>query len=138
MKSLKRVLAALALAFFANFSMAQNTDHKATPEQKAQRQTERLTEQLSLTTDQQAKVKEINLAAVSKNESARNDKSLSEEAKKQSFKRNEDARKQMIKALLTPEQLKKFEENESQRTEKKQNFPKDAKKLETGERKTAN
>ena len=40
---------------------------------------------------------------------------MSEETKKASLKGNNDARKDMIKAILNPEQLKKFEEMEANR-----------------------
>ena len=40
---------------------------------------------------------------------------MSEETKKASLKGNNDARTDMIKAILNPEQLKKFEEMEANR-----------------------
>lgn len=106
MKTLKITLAALSFCLMANLSMAQT----ATAEEKAAKQTEKMSTELVLTPEQRAQVADINLNIERKNEAVRNDQSMSEETKKQSYQGNNDARIQMIKPLLTPEQATKFDE----------------------------
>jgi hypothetical protein len=65
--------------------------------------------------EQKTQVYDINLAIDQKNEAVRNDKNMSEETRKASIQGNNDARKEMIKAILNPEQVKKFEEMEVKR-----------------------
>lgn len=116
MKSLKITFAALTLTFFANISIAQEQNgEKKTPEEKATAQTEKMSEKLLLSEDQKVLVYDINLAIDQKNETIRADKQMSEETRKASIQGNNQARKDMIKAILNPEQLKKFEEIEIQR-----------------------
>lgn len=112
MKGLKITFATLALTLFANISMAQD-EVKRTPDDKAKRQTERMAEKLTLTPEQKEKVGEINLSILQKNEAIRADQKLSEEAKKEAVERNNVARASMIKPLLNAEQLRKFEEMET-------------------------
>jgi hypothetical protein len=116
MRSLKITFAAFTLTFFANVSIAQdqNGDQK-TPEERATAQTEKMSEKLLLSPEQKVQVYNINIAIDQKNEAIRSDKNMSEETKKASLKGNNDARKDMIKAILNPEQLKKFEEMEANR-----------------------
>jgi hypothetical protein len=116
MRSLKITFAAFTLTLFANVSIAQdqNSDKKTT-EERATAQTEKMSEKLLLSPEQKIQVYNINLAIDQKNEAIRSDKNMSEETKKASLKGNNDARTDMIKAILNPEQLKKFEEMEANR-----------------------
>lgn len=116
MKNLKITFAALTLTLFANLSIAQDQNgEKKTTEQRATAQTEKMSEKLLLSPEQKVQVYDINLAIDKKNEAVRNDKNMSEETRKASIQGNNDARKDMIKAILNPEQLKKFEEIEMKR-----------------------
>ena len=116
MRSLKITFAALTLTLFANVSLAQDQNgDKKTPEERATAQTEKMSEKLLLSPEQKVQVYNINMAIDQKNEAIRSDKNMSEETKKASLKGNNDARKDMIKAILNPEQLKKFEEMEANR-----------------------
>ncbi len=126
MKTLKITLATLSLTLFANFSMAQ----EATADEKAAKQTEAMAAKLTLTPDQKAQIADINLAIARKNEAVKNDAAMSEETKKQSYQGNKDARVQMIKPLLTPEQVKMFEEMEAQPTHVRTTRGLDFKQLE--------
>lgn len=123
MKNLKLSIAAFALTLVANVAVAQQQQPTSTPEERATQQTEKMSEKLLLTPDQKAKVAEINLAILQKNEAVRKDQSLTPETKKETVKGNNEARAQMIKAILTPEQLQKFEEMEANREEKAANRP---------------
>ncbi len=116
MKNLKITFAALTLTLFANVSIAQDQNgDKKTPEERATAQTEKMSEKLLLSPEQKTQVYDINLAIDQKNEAVRTDKNMSEETRKASIQGNNDARKDMIKAILNPEQLKKFEELEVKR-----------------------
>ena len=116
MRGLKITFAAFTLTLFANVSIAQDQNgDKKTPEERATAQTEKMSEKLLLSPEQKVQVYNINIAIDQKNESVRNDKNMSEETKKASLKGNNDARKDMIKAILNPEQLKKFEEMDANR-----------------------
>jgi periplasmic protein CpxP/Spy len=81
---------------------------KRTPEERASKMTERMTKELVLTADQQAKMKAIILKREQERESRMKEEKLRIE------KLEAD-----IKAILTPEQFQKFEQK---RTETKQNF----------------
>lgn len=127
MKSLKITFAALTLTLFANVSIAQDQNgEKKTPEERATAQTEKLSEKLLLSPDQKIQAYDINLAIDQKNEAVRADKNMSEETRKASIQGNNDARKEMIKAILNPEQLKKFEELEVKRDARLENRSKKA------------
>ncbi len=116
MKSLKITFAALTLTLFANVSIAQEQNgEKKTPEERATAQTEKMSEKLLLSPEQKTQVYDINLAIDQKNEAVRADKNMSEETRKASIHGNNEARKDMIKAILNPEQLKKFDEMEVKR-----------------------
>jgi hypothetical protein len=116
MRSLKITFAAFTLTLFANVSIAQDQNgDKKTTEERATAQTEKMSEKLLLSPEQKIQVYNINLAIDQKNEAIRSDKNMSEETKKASLKGNNDARTDMIKAILNPEQLKKFEEMEANR-----------------------
>ena len=133
MKSLKITFAALTLTLFANISIAQEQNgEKKTPEERATAQTEKMSEKLLFSPEQKTLVYEINLAIDQKNEAVRNDKNMSEETRKASIQGNNDARKDMIKAILNPEQLKKSEEMEVKRDSRRETklVKKDVKMME--------
>ena len=116
MRGLKITFAAFTLTLFANVSIAQDQNgDKKTLEERATAQTEKMSEKLLLSAEQKSQAYDINLAIDQKNEAIRSDKNMSEETKKASLKGNNDARTDMIKAILNPEQLKKFEEMEANR-----------------------
>jgi len=119
MKSLKLTFIALTLTFLASSAMAQEMEEKKTPEERAKMQTERMTEKLLLNPDQKAKVYEINLQIDKKNQAVHQDKSMLAETKKATMDSNNQTRKEMIKAVLTPEQNQKFDEMEAHRQERK-------------------
>jgi protein CpxP len=133
MKSLKITFATLTLTLFANVSIAQDQNvEKKTPEERATAQTEKMSEKLLLSPEQKVQVYDINLAIGQKNEAVRKDKSMSEETRKASIQGNNDARKEMIKAILNAEQLNKFEEMEVKRDarQEKKLVKKDVKMME--------
>jgi len=67
-----------------------------------------LTEKLSLTPEQQEKVKAVYARTVEKLKAMRGDKALSEDARRQQFTEMRRAEFQEIQAILTPEQQEKM------------------------------
>ena len=83
---------------------------KRTPEERAEKMTQRMTKEFLLTADQQTKMK----ALISKREKEREERMKEEKARMEKY----DAE---IKAILTPEQYRKFEQKKS---EMKENYRK--------------
>jgi hypothetical protein len=114
MKMLNVLLVGIAL--FAGITAASAQEKsKKTPEQRAELYTERLTKVLGLNADQRTKIAEFNLGIALKNESIRNNPNIPQEVKISSLQSNNEARKMMIKTILTEEQIKKFEELEAKK-----------------------
>ena len=104
MKTLKAsILAALVLAA-TNFSMAQATAQQTAAE-RAQFQTERMTQELNLSEEQQARIADINFAIASKNEAVRKDLNFTPAQKQEALQGNIDGRYGLLKHILTAEQL---------------------------------
>jgi hypothetical protein len=71
--------------------------------ERAKNQTERISQEANLTNEQKSKVYEINLGINQKNDALKTS-TLSEEEQKKIQNQNNEVRRQMISALLTPEQ----------------------------------
>jgi hypothetical protein len=71
--------------------------------ERAKNQTEKISQEANLTNEQKSKVYEINLGINQKNDALKTS-TLSEEEQKKIQNQNNEVRKQMISALLTPEQ----------------------------------
>ena len=93
----------IALLFISLGSFAQ-----ATPEERATNQTNRMKTELNLTDDQYSKVYEINLGIIMKNDGIKAS-TFSEEVKKEVLQSNQQARKSMLKDVLTAAQYEKLE-----------------------------
>ena len=78
-------------------------------EEKATSQTAKMKTELGLSDEQSARVKEINLGIIQKNEGIMNNASLSETQKKEILKSNNEARMSMLKNVLSSEQYTKLE-----------------------------
>ncbi len=92
--------------------------HGGDPEVMAQRMTGKMTSDLGLNADQQAKVKAANLDFVKKMQAIRNDASLDRQGKIDAMKKLGADRNQAMKGVLTAEQYKKMEELQAARAEK--------------------
>lgn len=107
---MQKVIAVGLMIFFSiNLLSAQKGKNNISPEERAKKRTERMTETLSLTADQAAKIGAINL------ESAKEMKAIKESSKdkaagKEAVKALREDTSTAIKALLTTEQLAKFNE----------------------------
>ena len=93
----------VALLFISLGSFAQ-----ATPEERATNQTNRMKTELNLTDDQYTKVYDINLGIIMKNDGVKAS-TFSEEVKKEVLQSNQQARKSMLKDVLTAAQYEKLE-----------------------------
>jgi periplasmic protein CpxP/Spy len=96
-------------------------DEKGTPEERAQRHTERMTGLLSLTDGQVSQVQAINLEAVKKADELRASTTLSEDEKHEAMKAQHKATKEKIDAVLTEEQRTQLKEkHEAMKAEMKE------------------
>jgi hypothetical protein len=123
MKNLKFILAGMILFMTALNSTAQERE-QMTAQERAAKQTERMTTELQLTADQRQKIEEINLGVVMKNDAVRNDPNMSDELKRESIKQNNLARKELFRTILTTEQFTKLEEMERTRSVNKKELKK--------------
>lgn len=123
MKNLKFILAGMILLMTALNSTAQERE-QMTAQERAAKQTERMTTELQLTADQRQKIEEINLGVIMKNDAVRNDPNMSDELKRESVKQNNLARKELFRTILTAEQFTKLEEMERTRSVNKKELKK--------------
>ncbi len=123
MKNLKFILAGMILFMTALNSTAQERE-QMTAQERAAKQTERMTTELQLTADQRQKIEEINLGVIMKNDAVRNDPNMSDELKRESVKQNNLARKELFRTILTAEQFSKLEEMERTRSVNKKELKK--------------
>ncbi|MEN9302641.1 MAG: hypothetical protein RL264_1070 [Bacteroidota bacterium] len=100
MKSLKILLASLLLSTAA---MAQ----VKTAEERATLQTEKMTQELSLTAEQKEKVYTINVGINKKMDGVRAS-NMTEQEKNKAMNMNNEARDMMMKDVLTAEQYEKY------------------------------
>jgi periplasmic protein CpxP/Spy len=93
---------------------------KGTPEERAQRHTERMTEMLSLSEGQISQVQAINLEAVNKADELHASTTLSDDEKHAAMKAHHEATKEKIEAVLTEEQRAQLkEQHEAMKAEMK-------------------
>jgi periplasmic protein CpxP/Spy len=112
---MKKIILTLGLMAFIGLSaMAQQRGgERPTPEQRATKMTEKMAEELSLSADQKKQILEINLERAKKMDQDRAERMKETEARKEEMdSRREEMKKQdeRIKAVLTEEQLGKWEE----------------------------
>lgn len=81
-----------------------------TPVQRAEARTAEMTSKLSLTADQQVKVKNLLTGIESKLNAAENEPSFTPEQRAEQIKMNKEAENHMLKTILTEEQMEKYKE----------------------------
>ena len=110
------VLAAGAISAKAPVALVQQGpgQGQATPEERAERQTSMMTEQLGLSADQVTKLKPILLARVTEQSSLREKMQGDREAMIGEFRKLNEKYNAQIKAVLTAEQYAKYEANQGQ------------------------
>ncbi len=104
---MKKTVLFLFVTMFAVSSLFAQQRQRATPEQRAERQTETLVKELGLDDKQKEKVYEISLKFAQPSKSESTDR----EKRREEFRKKMEERNAAIKALLTEEQQKKFEEH---------------------------
>lgn len=119
---MKKVILASIMMLFCLGAFAQRGD--VTPEDRAKRQTQRLTEQLSLNADQEKQVLALNLDRVKKMEEARaagNATSNNREA----FQAAQEEYTKKLNAILTAEQQEKYKKMQEEMRQRggRQNGP---------------
>jgi len=119
----KFILLSIAILTFNMVSIAQTQ----TPEQRAKAQTEKMTTELNLSTSQVASVYEVNYGIILKNEAMRN-ATYTEDVKKQAIQQNNEARKSMLKSILTFDQYRLFEQKLEEKSKLKNKFVKKLKR----------
>ena len=85
-----------------------------TPEERAKRQVERLTEQLSLTADQKKKIEAIEVD-LNKQSEAKMKNAQTDDARRAVYQEIQKLREEKYKPVLTADQIKKYQENAAQR-----------------------
>ena len=112
---MKKLVLFLTIALFATSGVFAQQGQRSTPEERAKRQTETLVKELSLTEDQQKKVYEINLKFAQP--LADDSKETDREKLRAQFQKNLEERTAAIKAVLTEDQQKKFDEHQKKMQE---------------------
>lgn len=113
MKKLILVAALVCMATLGAFAQQQRRGETATPEERAQRQTERMAEQLQLSETQKAQILAINLEHAKKRQAEMEARKAEMDAKREEMKAMREemkAQDEQIKEILTEEQRAKWEE----------------------------
>ncbi len=128
----------LTLSFMiAGMAVAQNGKQnpgkgkEATPQEKADKMTAKMKEELKLTEEQTAKIHQANLEFVTKNKELK-------DTTKEARALNREQHKAALKAILTPEQQEKAKEMMEEKQEKKEMKEKRAKKEKREKTKPSN
>ncbi|MBM3165794.1 MAG: hypothetical protein FJZ80_10080 [Bacteroidetes bacterium] len=106
------------LLFVVSLISFQLFNAQTTPEERATSQTNRMKTELNLTDDQYSKVFDINLGIIMKNDGIKNS-TFSEEVKKEVLQSNQQARKSMLKDVLTAAQYETLEKKTAKAIKKK-------------------
>lgn len=107
---LKLSLALVLMAFFASAALAQSADRKSmSKEEKVKMKVERMKTELSLSDEQASKIENIFL---------NHSKSADKSGTKEDWKNKKEAIHSEIKAVLTADQLAKFEAMQAERKDK--------------------
>lgn len=80
-----------------------------TTDEKADRQLKRITEKLTLTTDQQTKIRAIILVSINQEDADRKEANGDMEKLKALNRQRDEKKREEIKKILTPEQLKIYD-----------------------------
>ncbi|MDQ3292625.1 MAG: DUF4890 domain-containing protein [Bacteroidota bacterium] len=129
---MKKVLIAIAFGLFAVSATYAQTDNqanneqqsfkreRATPEDRASRQTKMMSKSLGLTADQETKLQALNLKRINDMQAAREKLNNNGGSQNNSFSKEaktlRDSYETQLKTILTPEQYTKYQ---SQREEKR-------------------
>ncbi|MFD2201693.1 DUF4890 domain-containing protein [Shivajiella indica] len=109
MKKLLMIAIIFSLSLAA-FGQREQQKEKPTPEQRAERMTDRMAEQLELTEVQKQEIYAINLQNAQKRQAEMEARRIEMEARREAMKSQMESQRAQIDAVLTPEQKEKWEE----------------------------
>jgi periplasmic protein CpxP/Spy len=109
MKKLLMIAAILTFSFTA-FAQRGQQREMLTPEQKAERMTTRMAEQLELTEEQKQEIYKLTLENAQKRQEEMEARRAEMEARRSEMKLQIESQKEQIEAVLTPEQKEKWQE----------------------------
>ena len=115
--SLKEVLTEEQFAEFSE--MKKNHKSKKTLEEKARAKTDKMTEQLGLNAEQEAKLYDLNVKVARKIQAIKKNDEFSDEKKKKFIKGNKQDYKRVLKSILTEDQMERLEELKKKKKEAK-------------------
>ena len=115
---MKKVVLLLTV-MFAVVTLSAQQGQRATPEERAKRQTEALVEKLGLTKEQKEKVYDIYLKSVQS--MPQRGEGVDREKMREQFQKTQKERDEAIKALLTEEQQKKYDDLQKEMQEQMKN-----------------
>lgn len=92
-----------------NTAQTQEARQRATPEERAERQTKMMAQTLGLSADQEAKVKALNLKRLTQIDGLRESKEANANVNRNQAKTIRDNWNIELKSILTPEQFTKYE-----------------------------
>lgn len=115
---MKKVVLLLTV-MFAVVTLSAQQGQRATPEERAKRQTEALVEKLGLTKEQKEKVYDIYLKSAQS--MPQRGEGVDREKMREQFQKTQKERDEAIKALLTDEQQKKYDELQKEMQEQMKN-----------------
>ncbi|MBM3160875.1 MAG: hypothetical protein FJZ66_06015 [Bacteroidetes bacterium] len=121
---MNKIIPLIIVTLLSTFSFAQT---EKTASERAKNQTKKMTEELKLSNEQQSRIYEINLGINQKIDGLKSS-GLSEEEKKKALNHNNQARKEMIKGVLTAEQNEVLEKKLASRKVKRQQMRKEVRK----------
>jgi periplasmic protein CpxP/Spy len=117
MKKLIMIAAIFMMTYAGAFAQRGQDNRKGgqqkemqTPEQRAEKMTMKMTEELGLSEDQKQKIYQINLENAQKRQEQRESMQVEREAKRAEMQAKAKAQNDQIEAILTPEQKTKWEE----------------------------
>jgi Spy/CpxP family protein refolding chaperone len=113
MKKLIMIAAIFTMTFagaFAQRGQGSQQKEPMTPEQRAEKMTMKMTEELGLSEDQKQKIYQINLENAQKREAQRAAMEEERKANRSEMQAQAKAQNEQIEAILTPEQKTKWEE----------------------------
>lgn len=119
MKKLMIITMLLSFGFIAH---AQQTSKREmpSPQQRAEKMTERIAEKLELTEDQKLQIYEINLKNAEKRQEEMVQRRAGQEERRTEMKKQQDD----IKAVLSPEQIAKWEEVKKESIQNRERYSK--------------
>lgn len=108
-----KLMMLFAVLFLTSTGLTAQNRQQATPEERAKRQVETLTKELTLNEEQQKQVYDISLK-FSKQRTSQMGSDASREKRREEFQKIQKQQDEEIKAILTEDQKKKYDEHQKE------------------------